>query len=107
VEAEQDFPNDGVEHVGIIAQELESVLPQAVRKVPGTLYKGSGGDEMLLYDSVPIIMALINACKELEKIDFEQLKYIKSLEDRLTILEKKFLNILKTERKNGLSCNSN
>jgi lysophospholipase L1-like esterase len=67
VEAEQDFPNDGIEHVGIIAQELESILPAAIKKIPGTLYKGSEGDEMMTYDSVPIIMALVNAVKELEK----------------------------------------
>ena len=67
MEAEQDFPNDGIEHVGIIAQELESILPAAIKKIPGTLYKGSEGDEMMTYDSVPIIMALVNAVKELEK----------------------------------------
>jgi len=43
------------------------VLPHAIKRIPGTLYKGGSGEEILTYDAGPIIMALVNACKELEK----------------------------------------
>jgi hypothetical protein len=52
---------DGMEGVGVIAQEIEMVLPETVRRLPGE----TGLEEVRIFDASPLTFMLINAVKEL------------------------------------------
>ena len=67
-----NIPSDG-EHIGLIAQEVQKLIPEAVTK-------GKGG--YLSVNNDPIIWAMLNAIKE-------QQEKISDLESRLSILEHK------------------
>lgn len=65
-------------YAGLIAQEVQEVLPEAVRE---------DGDGFLTVDTYPIVAALVEANKAKDN-------RIKALEDRITTLEKKMNMIL-------------
>jgi hypothetical protein len=52
---------DGMEGVGVIAQEVEMVLPETVRRLPGE----HGLEDLRIFDASPLTFMLINAVKEL------------------------------------------
>jgi hypothetical protein len=78
------YANDGNDVVGIIANELEPIMPYAVGKSPGKLEIDGPESEIFNFDVNAVTFALVNSVKELNLyvIDFE--KRIKALEnDRL------------------------
>ena len=50
----------GNKHVGIIAQELEKALPEAVSETVGMGY-----EDLKVVDESPVLWTLVNAVKEL------------------------------------------
>lgn len=56
-------PN-GPEYVGIVAQDIEMVMPETVAKRPGIIDNLAVND-LRMFDSGPLVFALINAVKEL------------------------------------------
>ena len=80
--------DDGKTHIGVIAQEVEAVLPEAVTQYPQATYKS------INYDA--LIPLQIEAIKELNTQNKEQQQQIEALKQqndllikRLEILEKK------------------
>jgi hypothetical protein len=65
-------PNDDVDVVGIIGQELESVAPYTILKSRDKLYPEGPETDIILVDPTPIIYLLINAVKEL-RADIDRL----------------------------------
>jgi hypothetical protein len=57
----------GQEGVGVVAQEIEKILPESVRKVPGVFDDDTGDDALRTFDSSPLTFVLVNAVKELAK----------------------------------------
>jgi hypothetical protein len=60
-------PNNGQRQVGIIANDLERVLPEAIRRVTGKLVTEGSESEILQYDSDTVLFATVNAVKELHE----------------------------------------
>lgn len=59
----------GAKGIGVIGQEIETVLPEAIRRVVTDLPE-PGLEGLRLYDSDPLLYALVNAVKELaERLD--------------------------------------
>jgi hypothetical protein len=56
---------DGAEYVGLVAQEVETKMPECVKQAIGYI-DGAKVDDLRSLDSGPIIYALINAVQELE-----------------------------------------
>ena len=52
----------GAPGVGIIGQEIETVLPETIRLLPET---SDGIDDMRIYNGSPLLYALVNAVREL------------------------------------------
>jgi hypothetical protein len=52
---------EGMEGVGVVAQEVEKVLPETVRRVAGE----KGLEDLRVFDASPLTFMLINAVKEL------------------------------------------
>ena len=59
------YANSGREHISVVGQEIESVAPYTIDKVPGHLYEGSPDTSILMFDPAPIVFILVNAVKEL------------------------------------------
>lgn len=51
---------------GLIAQELELIMPEMVRRQPGIIDGVKVDDQRVIVDTTPLIYALINAVKELK-----------------------------------------
>jgi hypothetical protein len=61
-----DTPTDGRDVIGIIANELQQVIPEAVFGVKGKLRPDDAEEtDILHFELVPIVMANTNAIKEL------------------------------------------
>lgn len=66
--------NDGIDHksvadeqrafIGLIAQAVETVMPEMVTKINGVI-DGQPVTDLRLLDTGPLIFALVNACKQL------------------------------------------
>lgn len=69
------YPDDGNIHTGIIAQEIEKVLPGTVSKI-----KTSDFEDQRSYNASEITYTLINAIKEQQKQIEEQRKEIRDLQ---------------------------
>jgi len=65
------YPDDGNTYTGVIAQEIEKVLPETVKKI-----KSEDFDDQRKYDPSEITYTLINAVKEQQKLIEEQKKLI-------------------------------
>ncbi|MFP3681670.1 hypothetical protein SB725_31795, partial [Pseudomonas sp. SIMBA_041] len=63
------YSDDGKTYTGVIAQEIEKVLPGTVTKI-----KSNDFDDQRKYDSSEITYTLINAIKEQQKLIEEQKK---------------------------------
>lgn len=59
------LPEDGREYVGLIAQELQEVLPFMVRKAEDASSHDKEKRDLLTYESGPLTFLLINAVREL------------------------------------------
>jgi len=59
-----DTTNDDVVHIGVIAQELESLAPYAVVKGRGKLFEEAEEGDINLVDNSSILFLLVNAVKE-------------------------------------------
>lgn len=56
--------------IGVLGQEIEQILPETVRRVPGSVDGDPDTQDLRLYDSAPLTYVLINAVKELaEKVE--------------------------------------
>lgn len=58
-------PNDDIDVVGVIGQELESVAPYTILKTKQRLFPEGQPTDILQVNSAPIIFLLVNAVKEL------------------------------------------
>lgn len=56
----QFAPDDGADHIGVVAQELQQVLPEMVSEASESL----GGSPVLVVDASNFTYALVNAVKE-------------------------------------------
>jgi hypothetical protein len=56
----------GTQFAGLIAQELEQIMPEMVRRQPGIIDGAKVDDQRVIVDTTPLIYALINAVKELK-----------------------------------------
>jgi hypothetical protein len=61
------YPADDKDIVGIIGQELESVLPEAITKRATKLFPEGAETEIIEFDLNPIVFLLVNAVKQLKK----------------------------------------
>ncbi len=59
------LPDDGKEYVGLIAQDLQKVLPFMVKKAEEISSIDKEKRDLLTYDSGPLIFILVNAIREL------------------------------------------
>jgi hypothetical protein len=55
----------GTEYIGLIAQEAEVPMPETVKQSPGYI-DGAAVTDLRLLDTSPILLALVNAVKELK-----------------------------------------
>ncbi len=79
------FKNDSDQPmVGIIAQEIQQVLPSTVQEIATAVF-----DDLLVYDSSELTYTQINALKELYALIEALQEQNKALEERLKRLEKK------------------
>jgi hypothetical protein len=53
------------QHIGLIAQEAEKIMPEMVSTQKGTI-DGRQVDDLRSMDTTPLIFALVNAVKELK-----------------------------------------
>jgi hypothetical protein len=73
--------DDGVEYVGVIAQELEKVMPSMISSIKEKLHEGDAADtDVKVVDPSAFTFMLINAVKEQQKAIDEQEARIASLE---------------------------
>lgn len=90
--------NVSVEHVGVIAQDLQKISPAMVHEYEMEMLDGTKGD-YLSVDPSALTYMLINAVKEL-KIENSKLKdslaEMQMLESRISAIEQRLLN--QTER---------
>jgi hypothetical protein len=76
-----DTADDGIDKVGIIANELQGVIPQAVYGVKGKLHpEDEETSDILHYDLTPLVMANTNAIKEVVATVDDLLLRVKKLE---------------------------
>jgi hypothetical protein len=69
------------DNIGLVANQLQGVIPEAVYALKGRLRKGDTEEvDILHYDIVPVVMASLNAIKELTETVNEQDARIKKLE---------------------------
>lgn len=71
--------DDGEEHIGILAQEVRRVLPQAVRKHPS--------EEFLIVNYDALIPLLIEGFKEQQTLIETQQQFLQAQQTRILILE--------------------
>jgi hypothetical protein len=55
----------GLESVGVIGQELEKILPEMIRRVPGKVGGEPDMEDFRVYDGSALTFVLVNAVKEL------------------------------------------
>jgi hypothetical protein len=59
-------PTDGRDVIGLIANQLQGIIPEAIFTVKGKLRSGDTEEtEILHYDLAPVVMASVNAIREL------------------------------------------
>jgi Chaperone of endosialidase len=76
-----DTKDDGNEFVGVIAQELERVLPSMVRSKKGKLHAGDAEDtDIKIVDPSAFTYVLVNAVQQQEKLIERQEARIATLE---------------------------
>jgi hypothetical protein len=51
--------------VGVIGQEIEKILPELIRRVPGDVVGEPDLKDLLIYDGSALTYVLVNAVKEL------------------------------------------
>jgi hypothetical protein len=51
--------------VGVVAQEIESILPETIKRVPCPFEGDATGEDLRIFDASPLTFVLINAVKEL------------------------------------------
>ncbi|WP_181397968.1 tail fiber domain-containing protein [Chryseobacterium sp. AG844] len=78
------YKDDGQTYVGVLAQDIEKVLPGTVTKI-----KTADFEDQRKYDSSEIIYTLINAVKEQQKMIEKQAMQIISLEKDMQIFKDK------------------
>ncbi len=61
------YSPDGADVVGVIGQELEAVLPEAIRKRRDRLFPEGEETEIVEIDLNPIVFLLVNAVKQLKR----------------------------------------
>ena len=69
----------GREFVGLVAQEVEGIIPEAVERT---------GDGYLMVNNDPIVWAMVNAIKELKDENRELRAQNEQIRERLEVLEK-------------------
>jgi hypothetical protein len=74
--------DEGVDNIGIIANELEKIMPNAIRRKTEQLLEGGPESELLYYDVAAVVFTLVNSSKQL----FEE---INDLKRRVKLLEDK------------------
>ena len=75
-------PTDGRDVIGIIANQLETIIPEAIYRIKGKLrLEDIEETDILHYDEVPMLMVAINAIKEHTKSIDDLLLRVKKLED--------------------------
>jgi hypothetical protein len=80
-----NLPNDGKQHVGIIAQDMQKVAPYTI----GTFKDATTNTEYLNYDANAVTYILINAVKEQQSIIDALKKQLDEQNQRLLQLEEK------------------
>jgi hypothetical protein len=76
-----DTPTDGRDVIGIIANQLQGIIPEAIFSVKGKLRRDDAEEtDILHYDLTPVVMANVNAIKQLVKTVDDLLVRIKRLE---------------------------
>jgi hypothetical protein len=83
--------HDGEEHIGLVAQEEQSVIPEAVTE-------NSKG--YLLVNNDPIIWAMLNAIKEQQRQIEEQRRQIRLQQRQITRLSGK-VQVVESARRNS------
>ncbi|MFP3592899.1 tail fiber domain-containing protein [Chryseobacterium sp. SIMBA_038] len=78
------YSEDGKTYTGVIAQEIEKILPTTVTKI-----KSDDFSDQRQYDSSELTYTLINAIKEQQKLIEEQNKKIKELQADVSALKAK------------------
>lgn len=77
--------NDDINRVGVIAQEVQAVLPEAVRPAPFDLNEdgtSKSGEKYLTVQYEKLVPLLIEAVKELSIVGDDILKRLEALESR-------------------------
>jgi hypothetical protein len=90
--------HDGEEHIGLVAQEVQSVIPEAVTE-------NSKG--YLLVNNDPIIWAMLNAIKEQQHQIEEQRRQIRLQQRRITQLSGKVQAVESSVRKTKVASKVN
>jgi hypothetical protein len=94
--SEYAHDDDYTERIGIIAQELEAILPHAIDKKAAYFWKG-GPEETVLHVNIDVITyTMINAIKELSA----KIKDLKKEVDDLNLKVKTIKNNLNEEKGN-------
>jgi len=74
------YVGDSNRYVGVIAQDIENVIPYSVSQREGELPDGTEVDDLRTFDSTSLQFAMLNAIKEMAA-------HIEQLETRITALE--------------------
>jgi hypothetical protein len=79
-------PTDGRDVIGIIADQLQAIIPEAIFAVKGKLSpEDTEETDILHYDLAPLVMAIINAIRE-HTVTIDDLQTrVKNLESNKTI----------------------
>lgn len=75
-------PTDGRDVIGIVANQLQTIIPEAIFTVRGKLhFSDTEETDILHYDLAPIVMVNTNAIKEHTRSIDDLLMRVKRLED--------------------------
>jgi hypothetical protein len=67
------------EHIGLVAQQVENIMPEMVRQVEGVI-AGETVNDLREMDSTPLLFAMLNAMKEINI-------RLTDVQERLSVLE--------------------
>ena len=61
---DEDHDADGEEYIGLVAQDVEPIMPEMVTQTTGHI-DGQRVTDLRMLDTTALIYALVNACQEL------------------------------------------
>ena len=77
------YPDDGMEYIGVIAQDVEHIAPYMVGSLPKKLHEDDPDEaDLLMYDASAMIYVLTNAVKEQQQMILELKKEVEELKQR-------------------------